>query len=236
MQRFRLLGIALMAIFAISAIASATAAAENPEILPAPTAKSPLKFTSEGLDAKKEYILETTKKLTIICKTVTNKGEFTSQDSGTVTIDFEGCTAKGVKCLAEGDVNGTILVFGDINLVDLKKAGLALKESLGFEILPLNPSKENKLLITCGILKTEVVGSVLGREDKLKELGKTKTGELLFDQKEGEQEFTECELLLAFCGKKVFRLESNLGGGFELAGELALNVDLLFEKEFEVHY
>jgi hypothetical protein len=234
MQRFRLLGIALMAIFAISAIASATAAAENPDILPIPSSEEPLKFTSQGLDTK--YVLETTKKLQIECKTVTNKGEFTTQDSGTVTIDFEGCEAKGAKCKAEGDVNGTILVFGDINFVDLKKAGLALKESLGVEILPLNPSKENKLLITCGVLKTEVVGSVLGREDKIKELVKTKTGELLFDQKEGEQEFTECELLKAFCEKKVFKLESNLAGVFELAGELALKIDITFAKEIEVHY
>jgi hypothetical protein len=234
MQRFRLLGIALMAILAISAIASATAAAENPEILPVPTAKNPLKFTSQGLD--KEYILETTIKLQIICKTVTNKGEFTSQDSGTATIDFEGCTAKTNKCKAEGDVDGTILVFADINLVDLKKAGLALKEALGVEILPLNAAKENILLITCGAVKTEVKGSVLGREDKIKDLVKTKTGELLFNQKEGEQEFTECELLKAFCAGNKFKLESNLAGVFELAGELALKVDITFEKEFEIHY
>jgi hypothetical protein len=233
MQRFRLLGIALLAIFAISAIASATAAAENPEILPVPTAKLPLKFTSEGLDTK--YVLETTKKLQILCKTVTNKGEFTSQDSGTVKIDFEGCESKEVKCKAEGDMNGIILVFADINLVDLKKAGLALKESLGIELLPLEKG-ENKLIITCGILKTEVRGSALGREDKIKELVKTKTGELLLNQKDGEEELTECEFLKAFCDKQVFRLESNLNGAFELAAELALKVDLFFEKEFEVHY
>jgi hypothetical protein len=234
MRQFRTLGVALMAVFAISVVASATAAAENPEILPVPTAKVPLKFTAVGLD--KEYILETTKKLQLACRSFKAKGEFTSQDSGTVTIDFEGCEAKGSKCTTEGDVNGTILVFADINLVDLKKAGLALKESLGVEILPLNAAKENKLVMTCGVLKTEIIGSVLGREDKIKELTKTKTGELLFNQKEGEQEFTECELLKAFCEKKIFRLESNLAGAFELLGLLALKVALTFEKEIEVHY
>jgi hypothetical protein len=236
MQRFRLLGIALVAILAISAIASATAAAENPEILPVPTAKEPLKFTSQGLSKEDKYILETTKLKQITCAKVTNKGEFTSQDSGTVTIDFEECKSEGFSCNTAGDEKGIILVFADINLVDLKKAGLALKEALGVEILPLEKG-ENKLLITCGgILKIEVKGSVLGREDKIKELTKTKTGELLLDQKEGEQEFTECELLKAFCAGKIFKLEANLGGGFELAGELALNVDLTFEKEFEIHY
>jgi hypothetical protein len=234
MKQFRTLGIMLIVVFTVSLIASATASAENPEILPVPTKEKSLKFTAVGLD--KEYSLETTKKLQFSCKTFAAKGEFTSQDSGTVTVDFEGCEAKGTKCKAEGDVNGTILMFADINLVDLKKAGLALKESLGLEFLPLNANKENKLVTTCGILKTEIAGSVLGREDKIKELTKTKTGELLIDQKEGEQEFTECELLKTFCEKKVFKLESNLSGVFELAGLLALKIDLMFEKEFEVHY
>jgi hypothetical protein len=68
MKQFRTLGVALMAIFAISLIASATALAENPEILPVPTKEKPLKFTTEGLD--KEYILDSTK------KTVTNMQKF----------------------------------------------------------------------------------------------------------------------------------------------------------------
>jgi hypothetical protein len=151
-------------------------------------------------------------------------------------MDFEGCESKGAKCKAEGDMNGTILMSGDINLVDLKKAGLALKEVLGLEILPLNPFKENKLLMTCGVLKIEEIGSLLSREDRIKELTKTKVGELLFDQMGGEQKFTECELLKALCAGKVFRLESNRAGVFELVGLLALKVGLTFEKEFEVHY
>jgi hypothetical protein len=234
MKQFRPLGIMLTTVFTISLVASATAAAENPEILPVPTAKAPLKFTAEGLDTS--YTLETTKLLQVICRKLKAKGEFTSQDSGTIALDFEECEAKGTKCKAEGDVNGTTLMFADINLVDLKKAGLALKEALGVEILPLNATKENKLLITCGVLKTEVIGSLLGREDKIKELVKTKVGELLFDQKEGEQEFIECELLKTFCEKKVFKLESNLSGVFELMGLLALKVALTFDKEFEAHY
>lgn len=242
MQRFRLLGIALMAIFAIGAIASATAAAENPEILPIPTVKTPLKFTSEGLDVS--YVLETTAGGKIKCDKVKNKGEFTTQDAGTATIDFEKCETLGLPCRTEGDAEGIILVSADIQFVDLKKAGLALKESLGVELLPLEGGV-NKLIIKCGKLGEVVIeirGSVLGKEDKIKELVKTKVGELLFDQTKGEQEFKECELLKALCinakgepNKLLFESSTNKAG-FELAGELALKIDLTFEKEFEVHY
>ena len=48
MHRFRLLGVALMAVFALAAIASSPALAENPEILPTPSSTEPILFSSEG--------------------------------------------------------------------------------------------------------------------------------------------------------------------------------------------
>lgn len=229
MQRLRILGIALVAIFALSAIVSATASAEFPEILPVPTPTAPLTFTSETVGGSKP-ILETTKGVKIECAKATNKGEFTSQDLGTATIDFEGCESKGAKCKAEGDVNGTILLKTDIDLVDFKKGAELL---LGLEILPLEGGT-NKLIITCGILKVEVKGSVIGRVH-VKSLEKTKHATVLFTQTKGEQDIKECELLKAFCAGVKFLLEANFGAGFELAGELA-EVLVLFPKEIEVHF
>jgi hypothetical protein len=46
MKRIRRMGPVLIALFALGAIASASASAENPEILPVPTKASPLRFTS----------------------------------------------------------------------------------------------------------------------------------------------------------------------------------------------
>src|ERR1700759_3374108 len=48
MKRIRLLGLALIALIALGAYASASAFAEDPTILPVPTAGEPASFTAES--------------------------------------------------------------------------------------------------------------------------------------------------------------------------------------------
>jgi hypothetical protein len=82
MKHVKLLGLALLALFALSAVASSVAMA-NPTILPTPTAGEPLTFTSKT-KAGSVTALESTSGKRIVCKEATNEGEFTSADHGKV--------------------------------------------------------------------------------------------------------------------------------------------------------
>lgn len=242
MQRLRLMGLALMAIFALGAIASTAALAEeggNPSILPTPTEKEPATFTSETV---KTSTLETTKKLKIECTKATNKGEFTSNRKGKVEVDFTGCKSEekkvAVACNTEGDANETILLAKANTGLLLVDVLLESKLRLGIVF-----KLEKEIIIKCNLLKDEVKGSVIGEFDFEKEptteekLIKTKHYKVLFHQTNGEQALTTCDLAKEDCNGKTFKLEADLSGVglFELAGEEA-EVLILSEKEYEFHY
>lgn len=236
MKRIRLLGLALIAVFALGAFASASAFAENPEILPVPSAGSPANFTSVAGEAK----LVTSGGSEITCTKATNKGLFTSQDLGTVDITFEGCKFPGIgKCTSPGQAGGVILTEGDLHLVDVLVAGTL---DLGVVITPHEDGNSKPLTFTCGGIATvEVTGAVIGVVDNsagalLKENTKFKELKVLWKQSStGEQEIKECMFSKAFCEGKKFLLESNAGLGVELAAEIA-DATLTFEKEYEVHF
>lgn len=228
MQRLKLLGVALMAVFALSAIASVATASANPTILPEPTEKAPLLYSFLGIE-KSVPVLEGTKEGSEIkCTVILGKGDFTSGESGPVDIDFEGCTATkgGASCTTAGDAKGTILAKATATLVDFKVGGV-----LELGILFTNV----KLTVPCGALTIEIQGSAIGKVDNVKNNVKTKAALVLVHQTKGEQAITTCELLEAVCKGKTFKLESNVGKGFELAGEEA-EANITFEKEAEVHF
>jgi hypothetical protein len=242
MKRIRLMGLALIAIFALAALASASAFAENPEILPVPTAANPAKFTSTA--GKTE--LHTTKDVKTVCQKAKNKGQFTSQDLGTVDITFEECTTEEgkVTCKSPGQATGVILVEGEMDLVDVLPTGTL---DLGVAITPHQDGNVNEMLsYTCGLIKALILGTVIGVVDNaagnlLKDLEKFNEVKVLWKQNAelGEQEIKECDLLKAFCEeggkKKLFLLLADFGKGHELAAEIA-DATLLFEKTWEVHF
>jgi hypothetical protein len=230
MKRFRLLGVALLAFMALGVAGASVASAENPEILPLPTTAAPLKFTS--ISAKgSEPVLESAGGVTIKCKKLTNKGEFTSARLGLVTLDFEGeCESKGAKCKAEGDASGTILLSkADIHLVAFK-ISTVLRLGVAVTVPPAT-----NLVITCGVIKTEVKGTAIGLASGITKDTKTKTVTAEFKQTKGAQEQKTCELDEAFCKGKTYNLESTLGGSFEQSGEAVID-EITFEKEAEVHF
>jgi hypothetical protein len=236
MKRIRLLGLTLIALIALGAFASANAFAELPEILPVPTAANPAKFTSE---APTEAKLITTKDNEVKCKKAKNKGEFTSQDAGTVLIEFEGCEAFSLPCNSEGDKAGVILLKGAMQLVDVLPTGTL---DLGIWIEPKNAAGTKDLSFTCGgIFTITVLGSVIGVIDNAKgELlttgTKAKEFKALWKQaKLGEQEIKECMSLKALCEKGPFELKADVGEGEELAAEIA-DATLIFEKEISVDF
>jgi len=241
MKRIRLLSLALIALFALGAFASAGAFAENPEILPVVEKGKPLKFTSEAGRTD----LHSTKGVLTICLKAKNKGEFTSQDLGLVLIDFEECKSEGANCNSPGDAAGVILTLGDMHLVDVLPTGTL---DLGLWIEPKEELPGTGMLtFKCGgILSAVILGSVIGVVDNvktgelLKDLEKFKEIKVLWKEKTlGEQEIKTCDLLKAFCFEgekaKVFELKVDFGKGEELASEIA-DATLKFEKEIEVHF
>jgi hypothetical protein len=242
MQRLKLLGVALMAIFALSAIAATTAAfAENPLILPEPTATKPLTFTgAAGLGT-----LETTKGALIECKKETNSGSFTTGRTGTITIDYEECHAiiSGVgeiACHSLGDKTTSILTGGTISVID---------QDIGGKLMPgVLVTLTSLLHIECALgVLILVLGSVIGlitkingaeisepaegttTEDKAKEVT------LAFTQKTGEQGSKTCALPKATCEGKTFLLQSKVEEAEELSG-LAATSTVKFGEEKTLDY
>jgi hypothetical protein len=220
MKRIKLLGLALLALFALSAVASSVAAAEMPEILPAPTEKEPLKFTSKTKAGTKPF-LESTKLLRITCEKADNKGSFTTQDKGTGLILFDGCKEEtsGAKC-SNTATAGQIITEGEFQLVDILPTSTL---ALGLWLKPESDPKGKDLEFKCGVLGDIVLGSLIGAIDKVTSGVGTKLWEVLWHQKLGEQEIKTCELLKALCSTGPFTLTSKLtaAGAEELSAEEA---------------
>ncbi len=111
MQRIKLLGVAFMAVIALSAITAAMAQAENTKMLPEPTEAAPVTFTgSSGAGT-----LETTGKETIKCTKDSSTGSAYSANLGTFVVSFEKCTAKSGLATCTGlnvSTKGTIETKG----------------------------------------------------------------------------------------------------------------------------
>jgi hypothetical protein len=214
------MAVAFFAIFALATVCASTAAAESPEILPNPTEKEPLTFTGEGGAGK----LETTGGLLINCANVTITGSFTSVRLGTINIHFGGCKESKTKaaCNSKGDAKETILFTIGWHLVDRKSLLTLLLAGVG--------SLLANLVLECSLLKDEVKGAAMGNISGVTSGVKTKTAKLEYKETKGEQELTTCELDKAFCEKGPYKLEANLGNGFELAAE-ETTVNLVFGKE-----
>ena len=120
MQRFKIVGLALMAVFALGAVVSATASA-LPTLLE--KNKKPVsvieKFTGES--GKTNLVKLNGKE--VECATSTSEGQFEKESVlGPFHITFSNCTAKeGIitaKCTGAGDKTaGVILVLGEAHLV-----------------------------------------------------------------------------------------------------------------------
>ncbi len=123
MQRLKILGVALMAVFALGAFVSATASAEVvllPEFAAAETWKGE---SGKGT-------LETLKALaSIVCEKDTSEGTFEAKKPlGTNHINFEKCKAAGKVCTGLGEKEGIILTLGTTHLV-FDKLGKVLAEA-----------------------------------------------------------------------------------------------------------
>jgi hypothetical protein len=231
-KQLKALGLAFLAIFALSAVATATASAEElPSLLPTPVAGA--KYTSK---AAGNSTLESSVGSKVVCTAATNEGEFTSATTGVVTVDFTGCKAEigGGKsaCTSPGDAKETILLVGagtqfvDVLLANVLKLGL----------LVLIPAL--LLQFTCGLIKVLVLGPVIGEAESLTELQKTSKVTFTFTQTKGEQGEKTCMAPKVPCVEKPggeFLLKTEIGKSEELSGEGTVD-EVTFAKEYEFHF
>ena len=251
MKRIKLMGLALIAVFALGAFAAASAFAEEPELKfqngEVPSAIKAAEFTAE---APKEVVLESEevegKFISVKCAKAKGKGAFTSQDKGTIEIDFESCkNSEGQKCNSTGDSAGIILTLGEAQLVDILPSGTL---DLGIYINPENKTGTGDLEFLCGglvtvkILGNGLIGAIDNSAGTLLTVTEGSVGKLnevkaLWKQSKGKQEITECMTLKALCATGPFDLTADygLGKGETLSGEAA-EAAIKFKAEMKVAF
>jgi hypothetical protein len=155
MQRLKLLGLALVAVFALSAAVTAVASADNAtySILPEGTVAIPLNFEAISTEGK----FETLSKKVVKCASDKATAKATSERLGTFRIEFKECEEPllKVKCadLNHTDAEGIIVVEGEFHL----RMGLT-SQPLGIIAFLINPAVH----FLCSIVLFVVSGCVAG--------------------------------------------------------------------------
>jgi hypothetical protein len=197
MKQIRMLGAAIVAVVASSAVAFATASAALPEFVPGAAGTTFTGASGAGTLQMSGGTME--------CASDTVKGELTSTTTGTATIAFKGCsvfTLFGAKSL-DAESAGEILAHVDVAPCYTNKA----KKVVGMIIAtskPVHVEIAGKLI--------EILGAAVG--ELLPANTKTTKFKLVFKQKGGVQEPAGCE------GKpENLSARENEKGEFKDAGE-----------------
>lgn len=193
MQRMKMLGTAIAAMFVFSAVATSVASAAR-EFLPLGTVANPVEFSAVSGEGK----LRTLNALEIKCKKDKGAGKITSATLGEFVIDFEECSGPlGVSCadLSRADSTGIIEVKGTFHL----RMGLS-GQPLGLIAFLVNTTH-----ILCALTLVLVLGCVAGEvaptetlTNKLEVLLKQTGGENAInstDKENNENEMESCILL-----------------------------------------
>jgi hypothetical protein len=215
MQRLKLLVAALMAVFALGAMVSATASAEElPNFLPLGTEANPV----IGIGKSGAGTLETVGGKTVKCTSSTSTGEATGPKLGRFDILLLGCESSGIKCTGLKDTTaGSVLVKGTFHirrlLTEVKHVYIAfLIEHVHFSclILILVLGCKAGLLLSPNVLSSTLI--------------------LHLKQKAGVQEPTEIASESGSTDEKC-TLSIKIGAGAEeQAGELAEGEAEKFEQ------
>jgi hypothetical protein len=187
MKRLRIIGLSLVAAFALSAIAAGVASAEAPEYGIC-VAKAGGKFADVGCTkeiagkTKFEWVagvgannkftsknkeatvvtLETVTKKTVICKGQTGTGEYTGLKTvGAVVETFTGCESGTSKCTTTGQAEGTVKTVALSGVLGISRKGLTPnKNEVGNALSPT--TGETVAEFTCGTAAVVVKGHVIG--------------------------------------------------------------------------
>jgi hypothetical protein len=233
MQLIKRFGLVLMAVFALTAIAASTAAAEEKTlILPTPTEKEPLEVTSKG----GEGTLLSVGGLEVRCKDASGSSRFTTANLGTFHVLFLGCVGResnGLEapCTGAGDEKEKILVLGKVHYV----LALWMKSATETELLAaLIILLEPVVKFTCEALfvkrTTEVKGCASSLATPINELVK-ETKDIFEEFKSGETKILEF-LVEGTTGSETPCLTetSFAGKAFELSAEKGTAENSSFKK------
>jgi hypothetical protein len=179
MKRFRIIGLALLALFALGAFAASMASAEEGVL--------PLKVKTFNILSKKAK-LENTAKEPINCDELNGSGSFTNDSSGTATLDFNGCESGGFLVWSLGEIVPKVLAEALILAPVSFSICLINSEKLTFGLFVQTTSPVHVDNTSIGIL-TIVEGAVIGEILTVK-------GKLFvvdFVGAEGKQKVTECK-------------------------------------------
>jgi hypothetical protein len=233
MQLIKRFGVILMAVFALTAIAASTAAAEEKTlILPIPTPAEPL----EGTSKSGSMTLLTVGGEEIKCGADTNTFKFTTANLGTIHILFEKCTGREsgssleAPCTGEGAGKEKILVLGKVHYV----LALWMKNETETELLAaLIILIEPTVKFTCEALfvkrALEVKGCVPSLATPINELVRA-TKDIFEDFKSGETRILEF-LLEETKGSEIRCLpEMSVNGVFELFAMTGTDENSGFKK------
>lgn len=153
MKRYRIIGVVLLAVCAVSAVASANASAALPEFLPTSGVKIIGKATSKA-------ILQTVAGTKVECSGGSSEGEISGAKTVTkVKITFTGCKASGFACETEKAGKETIVTheitgtLGYINKATPEVGILFATTKAGDFFTEFNCAG--------GIVKNKVLGSVI---------------------------------------------------------------------------
>lgn len=152
MKRFKLVGLACMAILALTVMASASASANLPLILPE---ARPVKFNVKS--GAGEFLQVGAAFSNVKCKKDTGSGELTEAKLGTFKVKFEECSspiAGTCTALKAGEAAGTIEVTGKFHTWYVLDPANTKVAGLVFLIDPVH--------FTCGIALAKVEGCVAG--------------------------------------------------------------------------
>jgi hypothetical protein len=115
MKRFRLLGLALLAVFALGALMAASASAALPELLG--NQAFPKSWTGKSVGTTE--LLTVGGAAVISCNAATADGEQLTDTLGDYHLHFTECKLVGAgPCSSEGDNSGVILTLGEYHYVD----------------------------------------------------------------------------------------------------------------------
>lgn len=190
MKHLRILGLAVAAVLALSAVAASGASAALPEF----TGPFPKAFTSTS----GKGTLETKAGRKVTCEADTNTGKITGAKSDEATVKFTGCkiekTGVTLTCTSPGAKEGEIVVEVLSTLVYIKEAapkevGIVLKPKTGTTFVTFKCV--GKSIFGTVEESVTVRGEVIGVITPINTL--TSTFTLAFKQTKGVQEPTEYE-------------------------------------------
>jgi hypothetical protein len=205
MKSLKLIGLSLLAVFALGAFAASASAEEG--FLPTPS-----KATVLG----GEGTLESTGGEKIVCKEADDvPATFTNDKTATATLHFLGCKSAGFEIHSEGDEKEIILVPVEaLGCLDPKNSEKKLLDEFGGAGTITGGNL--KLVQTATGLKVEIKGTLLGA---ILTTGEAKlfSGEIL--GKAGKQTVTEC-----LQGEKI--IKHNLEASFKGAAFLSVSANV----------